>query len=150
MPSPDLLFSLANGIALLGWLALVMSPPSARWTSRVWRVTGRGLPLLFSLLYVPLIATNLGGEGGFGSIAEVQKLFALPGALVAGWVHYLAFDLFVGTWIAERSARLGLPHGLVLPLLLLTFMFGPAGLLAFVLVRAWKRPSSLTFAGSAT
>lgn len=106
--------------------------------------------MLFSLAYVPLIAANLGGEGGFGSIAEVQKLFAMPGALVAGWVHYLAFDLFVGTWIAERSARLALPHALVLPLLLLTFMFGPAGLLAFVVVRAWKRPSSLTLAGSAT
>lgn len=150
MPSPDLLFSLANAVALLGWLALAVSPPSARWAATVWRVTGRGLPLLFSLVYVPLIATNLGGEGGFGSIAEVQQLFAVPGVLLAGWVHYLAFDLFVGTWIAERSARLGLPHALVLPLLLLTFLFGPAGLLAFVLLRAWRRPSSLTMAGSAT
>lgn len=149
MPAPDLIFSLANGIALLGWLALLASPPSARWTATVWRVTGRGLPLLFSLVYVPLIATNLGGEGGFGSIAEVQKLFAVPGALVAGWVHYLAFDLFVGTWIAQRAAQLQLPHALVLPLLLLTFLFGPAGLLAFVLLRAWRRPASLTLAGSA-
>lgn len=150
MPTPDQVFAAANGLALLGWLALAASPPSARWTRVVWRITGRVLPLLFAGVYVPLIAANLGGEGGFGSIAEVQKLFAVPGALVAGWVHYLAFDLFVGTWIAERSAALGLHHLLVLPLLLLTFMFGPAGLLAFVVLRAVLRPRSLAWAGSAT
>lgn len=149
MPNPEWIFSAANGLALAGWLALVFSPPSARWTTGVWRVTGRVLPLLFAGVYVPLIATNLGGEGGFGSIAEVQKLFAVPGALVAGWVHYLAFDLFVGTWIAQRSAQLGLPHLLVLPVLLLTFMFGPAGLLAFVALRAVLRPASLNVSGSA-
>lgn len=149
MPTPDLIFSLANGTALLAWLALAASPPSARWTPTVWRLTGRVLPLIFSLVYVPLIVANLGGEGGFGSITEVQKLFAVPGALVAGWVHYLAFDLFVGTWIAQRAAALKIPHALVLPLLILTFMFGPAGFLAFVLMRAGLRPGSLTFAGDA-
>lgn len=145
----DQLFSLANGAALLAWVALAASPPAARWTPRVWRVTGRVLPLFFSLLYVPLIAMNLGGDGGFGSIADVQTLFARPGPLLAGWVHYLAFDLFVGTWIAQRAAELKLPHATVLPLLLLTFMFGPAGLLAFVLLRAWRRPDSLTLSGVA-
>jgi hypothetical protein len=60
--------------------------------------------------------------------------------LAAGWLHYLAFDLFVGAWIAERAGALGIPHLLVLPLLLLTFLFGPAGLLAFALLRAlWQR-----------
>ena len=70
-------------------------------------------------------------------------MFAVPGALTAGWVHYLAFDLFVGTWISERSARLGLGHAWVIPLLLMTFMFGPLGLLAFVLLRALRDPTSL-------
>jgi hypothetical protein len=88
-------------------------------------------------------------DGGFGSVAEVQALFAQPGALVAGWLHYLAFDLFVGAWIAERGAALGLPHWQLVPILLLTFMFGPAGLLAFVLLRALRRPASLTLASGA-
>ena len=144
MPSPDFLFSLCNGIALVAWVALALSPPSRRWTPWTWRITGRLLPLVFSVVYVPLILANLGGEGGFGSIAEVQALFAVPGALVAGWVHYLAFDLFVGTWIAQRSARLGIRHAFVLPVLLLTFIFGPAGLLGFALLRAAVQPASLT------
>ena len=144
MPSPDVLFSLCNGIALVAWVALALSPPSQRWTPWVWRITGRLLPLAFSVVYVPLILAHLGGEGGFGSIAEVQALFAVPGALVAGWVHYLAFDLFVGTWIAQRSAQLGIRHAFVLPVLLLTFIFGPAGLLGFALLRGVVKPASLT------
>ena len=83
------------------------------------------------------------GEGGFNSLDDVRAMFAVPGALTAGWVHYLAFDLFVGTWIAERSARLGLGHPWVIPLLLMTFLFGPLGLLAFVLLRALRDPTSL-------
>jgi Domain of unknown function (DUF4281) len=141
---PDLSFRLANGAAALAWLALIASPASASWSRRVWWLAGRVLPLSFSVLYLLLLATHWRGQGGFGSIAEVQALFAVPGALAAGWVHYLAFDLFVGAWIAQRSAQLGLSHAWVVPLLLLTFLFGPLGLLAFVLLRAALRPASLS------
>jgi hypothetical protein len=78
-------------------------------------------------------------EGGM----EVRALFAVDHALTAGWIHYLAFDLFVGTWIARRAGELGLPHLAVVPLLALTFLFGPAGLLAFFVLRAVMRPASL-------
>ncbi len=83
------------------------------------------------------------GQGGFGTLAEVRILFDIPGMLAAGWIHYLAFDLFVGSWIAARGAALRLPHWQLLPVLLLTFLFGPAGLLAFMLLRAVRRPASL-------
>ena len=143
--APDLVFRIANTAALLAWVALLASPAGARWTPWVWRIAGRLLPLAFSALYLAMLLVHWRGEGGFDSIEQVRALFDVPGALVAGWLHYLAFDLFVGTWIAARSAQLGLPHGLVMPLLLLTFMFGPLGLLAFVLLRAALRPASLTF-----
>lgn len=148
MPSPALVFSIANTLAMLGWIALIASPPSARWSGFARRFAGRFLPLAFAVAYVTMFAVHWRGEGGFGSIAEVRALFDIPGVLVAGWLHYLAFDLFVGAWIAERAAALGLPHLLVVPVLLLTFLFGPAGLLAFVLLRAARRPASLTLAGA--
>lgn len=147
--SPDLVFRLANGAALLAWIALAASPASARWSPWVRRITGRVLPLAFAAVYVAMLLPHWPAAGGFGSIAEVQALFAVPGALAAGWIHYLAFDLFVGTWIAERSAALGLPHWQVVPLLVLTFLFGPAGLLGFVLLRALRRPASLRLAPGA-
>ena len=131
---PDLVFKLANGAALLAWVALLCSPGSARWAPVVRRASGRWLPAVFAVLYVLMLATHWRGQGGFGSIAEVRALFDVPGALVAGWVHYLAFDLFVGGWIAERAAERRMPHARLVPVLLLTFLFGPAGLLAFVLL----------------
>jgi Domain of unknown function (DUF4281) len=97
---PDRVFSIASGLALLGWIALAASPASARWAPLARRLAGRWLPLALAVLYAAMLATHWRGEGGFGSLAEVQALFAVPGALVAGWVHYLAFDLFVGAWIA--------------------------------------------------
>lgn len=138
--SPETVFALANGLALLSWLALIASPASAPWTRRVWFISGRAVPLLLSVGYLLMFALHWRGEGGFGSPAEVRALFDVPGLLVAGWMHYLAFDLFVGTWIAERAQRIGLPHLATVPMLILTFMFGPVGLLSFMAVSALYRP----------
>jgi hypothetical protein len=56
-----------------------------------------------------------GGEGGFGSLADVMKLFAREEAVLAGWIHYLAFDLFVGTWEAEDGLGRGVSGFLLVP-----------------------------------
>lgn len=145
---PNFLFTLASGLAMLSWVALAASPQGARWTPRVRQVAGRFVPLLFSVVYVVLFAAKGMGDGGYDSLAAVQRLLAVPELLLAGWLHYLAFDLFVGAWIAERAGASGLPHLVVLPLLALTFMFGPAGLLAFALVQA-VRTRRMTAAGQA-
>ena len=134
LPDPHFLFALANALAMASWLALAVSPEGARWTPRVRQLAGRIVPLVLAVVYVALFASSGMGDGGYDSLAAVQRLFAVPELLLAGWLHYLAFDLFVGAWIAERAGARGLPHLVVLPLLALTFMFGPAGLLAFSLV----------------
>ena len=137
---PDRIFSIGSGLAMVCWLALAASPGRSRWAPRVRFVAGRVVPLVLAVVYVALFARHGMGDGGYNSLAAVQRLLAAPPLLAAGWLHYLAFDLFVGAWIAERSAVLALPHWLVLPLLALTFLFGPAGLLAFAGVRLlWLR-----------
>lgn len=145
-PSPDAVFGAANSLAMLGWIALGVSPARARWADAARLFAGRVVPLLLAVVYVALFARNGMADGGFGSLAAVRRLFAVPELLTAGWLHYLAFDLFVGSWIAERGAALGLPHLALLPLLALTFLFGPAGLLAFVtlhaVVHGWRRRAS--------
>lgn len=142
-PSPDTVFGAASSLAMLGWAALVLSPARARWAGSARLFAGRVVPLLLAVAYVVLFARNGMADGGYGSLAEVRRLFAVPELLAAGWLHYLAFDLFVGAWIAERGGSLGVPHLVLLPLLALTFLFGPAGLLAFVVLRglvpAWRR-----------
>ena len=75
MLDPDLVFRLANTAALLGWVALLLSPARVRWAATVRRVTGFGLPVALSLLYVAMLAVHWRGQGGFGSVAEVRALF---------------------------------------------------------------------------
>jgi hypothetical protein len=137
-PLYDTIFGAAGALAMSGWLALAVSPARTRWAPLARRYAGRAIPLLLAAMYVALIVRHW-GPGGFGSLAEVRALFDVPGLLLAGWLHYLAFDLFVGAWIAERGAALGMPHTLLLPVWALTFLFGPAGLLAFALLRLWPR-----------
>ena len=126
--------SLASLAASLGWVALIFLP---RWS---W-LTGflrygliSGLALLYSVL-IFLFFFKVEG-GGFNSIAQVRALFMSDGGLLAGWVHYLAFDLFVGLWIAEAAAKIGMSRFIQAPILIATFMFGPIGLLIFNMSRA--------------
>jgi hypothetical protein len=70
----------------------------------------------------------------------VTALFAVPEVLLAGWIHYLAFDLFVGGWIARTGSAAGINPFILTPILLATFMAGPVGYLAYALLRLAIRP----------
>ncbi len=132
----ETLFSLAGGLAVAGWLVLAVAPRWALGSRLVAPVVVAGL---LGLAYAVLIVRGLpGAEGGFGSLAEVAKLFQDETLLLAGWIHYLAFDLFVGAWEVRDAQRLGIHHGLVLPCLLLTLMLGPVGLLLYLALRSRK------------
>jgi hypothetical protein len=134
----DTLFSVANTLALLTWILLLAFP---RRHLAVTTVAGTATPLLLAVVYIALIASSWGSsEGGFSSLAGVTALFRNQWLLVAGWIHYLAFDLLVGRWELLDSQRRGIPHLLVVPCLLLTFMFGPGGWLLYLGLRAgWDR-----------
>ncbi|WP_293868637.1 ABA4-like family protein [uncultured Alsobacter sp.] len=133
---PDMLFHAASRLAMLGWLALALSPLAPRATQAV----ATTVPLVLSAGYAALILVSwAGAPGGFGSLADVMRLFTAPTVALAGWVHYLAFDLLVGAWEARTARREGLPHVLLLPCLVLTFLFGPAGLLLFLSIRAARQ-----------
>jgi len=132
--SADLIFQYATLIAVAGWATLLISPLMPRISDLA---ATYAMPALISVAYAGLIlAFWTSAEGGFGTLDEVAQLFQTRELLLAGWLHYLAFDLFVGAWIVRRGRADGLPFWLVLPCLPLTFLFGPAGYLAFLSVRA--------------
>jgi len=129
----ETLFSIAGVLAMTGWLVLLASPLIPTWSDRI---SGYIIPLLLSLGYVTLMVVfPSDGDGGFGSLAEVIDLFSSPTAMLAGWVHFLAFDLLIGAWICRTARRKGVSFWLTAPCLPLTFLFGPAGFLAFSAVR---------------
>ncbi|MCC6774892.1 MAG: DUF4281 domain-containing protein [Gemmatimonadaceae bacterium] len=138
MPSADALFAIVNPLPLPAWLLLLFVP---RWKYTLPIARLLVVPLL-AAAYAALVITKFGGtEGDFSSLAGVQLLFSNPHALLAGWVHYLAFDLFVGAWIVEDAlARPVTWWARAIPLPL-TLMFGPAGLLLYLVLRQFSSAS---------
>lgn len=130
--TPESVFSAASTAAMLSWLLLIVQP-RASW---VRLITGRVVPIAFAVLYAVILVPRFGdSDGGFDSLAAVTRLFADPWLLLAGWTHYLAFDLLTGVWETRDAARRGVPHWMVIPCLLLTFLFGPVGWLLYLGVR---------------
>ena len=131
--TPDLMFSIANNAVLPAWILLAVAP---RWKVTNWLVHSAAFSLVIAAIYGVVIAMGMGqAEGGMTSLAGVQQLFANPLVALAGWLHYLAFDLFIGAWETRNARRLGIPHWQVIPCLFFTLMLGPVGLLLYFIVR---------------
>ncbi len=129
-------FGIAGDVVLPCWL-LLLFVPRWRWTQRLATFA---VPLLLAVLYLILLTTAPRAAGsGFNSLAQVRALFSVDQALLAGWVHYLAFDLFTGAWEARDAARLGISPWVVAPCLILTFLFGPVGLALYLILRLAMR-----------
>lgn len=142
--TPDFIFNLANPTALLGWIILaagvVLDRPFLRDTlaGRIWPF---GLSALYSIL---VAAFFFKAYGGFDSLPHVQQLFTFPWVAMAGWLHYLAFDLFIGAMIARELVQQGISRLFLIGLLPLTFMFGPIGYFAFMILRAALAKKEIT------
>ncbi len=137
-------FSLASMTAVAGWLVLIagviLNKPLLRDS-----IAGLWIPLALAALYALLILFFFArADGGFDTLAHVQLLFTSPWAALAGWVHYLCFDLAMGSLIARRTMKLGMNRLWLVPLLPLTFLFGPMGFLAFhgLTLAAAPRPAT--------
>ncbi len=132
--TPEAIFQTCSTIAMLSWLLLIVVSPF--WFGFDKLFIGVIITLL-GLIYLWLILQSFSPAGfsDFGSLEGVMRLFTNKTMVVAGWVHYLAFDLFIGVWIKKNSVKYSISHWLVIPCLLFTFMLGPIGLLLYLLIR---------------
>ena len=136
--SPDDLYLFLN-LSVLPFWALIIFVPFLKITDTL--VHSVLAPIVLGVTYAWLLANVMGGavampEGaGFGTLEALAKTFSVKEAIVAGWAHYLVFDLFVGAWIARDAQRIGLNQFIVAPALILTLLVGPIGLLTYVLMR---------------
>ncbi len=131
--SNQLMFNIANAFALLGWLLLIILP-GWKWTGRT--VMGFIIVLLASMyVYTIAITFDPSVMESFSRLGGVMALFTNETAVLAGWIHYLAFDLMVGMFIVSNAAKNNIKHWITIPALLGSFMFGPAGLLLYLIIR---------------
>ncbi len=136
--SPSEIFSLANLTVMPMWVLMVFLP---KWKVTRFLIDFKVIPIVLSVIYVIYILVAMLNHGfmDFGSLSSVMELFREEDALLAGWVHYLAFDLLVGMWILDRNRESGIHQLLIVPCLLLTFMFGPTGFLLFMAIKMVKQ-----------
>jgi len=128
-----IVFTLANALAGLQWLLLLVLPKAG---ITQWLIKQALVPLLLSVIYCIFITGFFQVPGGgFGSMQQVRALFTNDNMLLAGWVHYLAFDLLTGFYILRTAQEHEMKHLLVVPVLILTFLFGPVGYLGFRIIQ---------------
>lgn len=117
------------------WSLMILAP--------AWAVTRRVVASAWvvapaALLYVVLVAPDLPGvltAVASPDMATIAALLATPEGATVAWVHFLAFDLFVGRWVYLDARSRAMPAWLSSPLLLLTLMLGPAGFVGHLLAR---------------
>ena len=127
----DTLFSICSFLVMPCWIALLIIPENP-WVKKI--ITA--VILIIAIVYISQLGTFFQEEeGGFGSLQDVMLLFKNESAVLAGWVHYLAFDLFVGRWIATDAFSHKISKWFVAPCLVCTFMFGPLGFLLYSILK---------------
>lgn len=137
------LFGFINVLALFGWALLALLPRGPKTMSVILYGCVTILCLAYLVIFTALFAklvdpgavTAAGGQGDFYSIAGIRGLFASDGGIVLGWTHYLAFDLFVGLWIAKDADNKGFSRLVQSPFLLATLLAGPIGLFFWLVTR---------------
>ncbi len=129
----EIIFSIANSAAFLSWILLFVLYQK-RW---VYTFLFSVVSVLMACLYLFFILKGIGSDtpGGFDTLANVKLLFGNDESVLAGWIHYLVFDLFTGMWICHDGDRRGINRWILLPCLVFTFLLGPTGLLIYILIR---------------
>lgn len=130
-------FAIANALVFPQWLLMLAAP---RWRVTQWLTNTLVVPASLAVMYAYYLFTSTGGSLDFMSFATlkgVMTLFQQGGeqVMLAGWIHYLAFDLVAGCLILRDAQQRGIAHGWLIPCLLLCFMLGPLGMLLYVIVR---------------
>ncbi len=141
MQQADLIFTIANWLVLAGWLALLLAPIRRAPLVLAARIAAASVAAIYVALLVRglMVGTGLPEGAGFSTLDAVVALLSRPEAILGAWVHFLAFDLFVGSWMAEDAPKARVPHWLLIPLLGFTLLAGPLGLLLYLLIAAIRR-----------
>ena len=136
--SPTAVFSIASMITMPMWILMIFL---SKWKVTRFLIDFKVIPLALAFIYAIYIfqAIQIGGMMDFGSLKSVMALFTEENAVLAGWVHYLAFDLLIGMWMLDQNKELRINQLIMAPCLFLTFMLGPIGFLLFWIIKTTKQ-----------
>jgi len=131
----------ANFAILPFWLMLMIIPNS-KFTQ--FFVNSIILPLILSATYIYIIyQAVLTNEPIFDvfklylSLDNLYILFATESFLLVFWLHFIALNLFLGSWISRDGIKYNIPRSLVFLPLILVYLTGPLGLVFYWIIRVF-------------
>ena len=123
------------------WLMLIIIPDSKFTTFFVNSVI---LPLILSTAYIYVIYQAILLEEPifdtfkiYLSLENLYTIFAIESFLLVFWLHFLALNLFLGSWISRDGVKYNMPRGLVFVPLILVYFTGPLGLVLYWIIRVF-------------
>jgi hypothetical protein len=131
----ETLFQISGLFVLPFWFLMIVAPN--------WKLTLRLLksPLViiapviaYVILVLPQIGALLPKVMG-PKLPEIASLLGTPEGATIAWMHFLAFDLFVGRWAYLDSRERGISAWLMAPILFFILMLGPFGFLLYMIAR---------------
>jgi hypothetical protein len=135
--SMEMVFAASNLLVLPFWLLMIVLPA---WRGTRWLMRSPLVLAPLPLLYTALLAPRLGELLPLllnPRLADIAALLGTEVGALLGWVHFLAFDLFVGRWVYLDCREREISAWTMAPVLFLVLMVGPFGLLSYLGVRAW-------------
>ena len=130
----ETIFNIFNSGILLFWILLLVLPKKV-FTQKV--IAFPWVPLAFAIGYAYFLSFTTGTlSADFSSLSSLTEMFqnSNPRGVAAGWLHYLAFDFWVGCWMLKNSQEKGVKHLWMIMPLIFTFMLGPVGIILYTLV----------------
>lgn len=139
--TPTDVFSIAGMISIPMWILMIFL---SKWKVTRFLIDFKVIPVVLAFIYMIYIyeAIKVSGMMDFGDLKSVMALFTEENAVLAGWIHYLTFDLLIGMWMLDQNKELRINHLLIAPCLFLTLVLGPIGFLFFMSVKTAKQKQS--------
>ena len=136
--TPAEIFPIGGLFAMPMWALMILAP---RWKGTRFLIDYKIVPVFIAIIYAVYVYLSIseGGVMDFSNFDSVKELFTQDNAILAGWMHYICFDLLVGMWMGDQNRDLNLNQLLMAPCLFFTFMLGPGGFLLFIIIRSLKK-----------
>ena len=134
----EILFNICNTLMILVW-GFILFAPNISFSKQLIAFPWVPIGISFFYTYFLIISGGI-SEADLTSILGITTLFqnATTESAAAGWLHYLAFDFWVGTWIIRHSQKHFIRHWMIILPLIFTFMLGPVGVLIYGVIYAVK------------
>ena len=135
----DMIFLWLNIGVIPFWFILMFFPNSkvcGVFVSSIFPIFILSLIYLYLVYFFYVTGYDFGQNFSlYLSLDSLNQLFSEKGFLIIFWTHFIAINLFCGSWIVSDSRKFSMSKILVFFPLVITYFIGPLGVFIYWLIR---------------